>query len=270
MAAAGKALRSLRALRHDPPGYAKQGARRTTLQSALEQCEQFLGAASDTGYATQPVQLFYALSQAGRAIVAASPRVGNQGWKVSGHGLTANTNATVAADVMVTATKSGLFPAVASALDAEALVPDEPVALRELWPLLPETVDVPLTADVMFPALLFFQDRWPKTGTFTHAEITWIPRQVRDLYGQDPVRVKEHLDRYPALRGSMLRVSQPMGGLDWSSAGPGLGLSVEWRSGSPPLMLPDNKTLSDLGAMPLSLGAEPGETGLTSPRTSPK
>jgi hypothetical protein len=26
-----------------------------------------------------------------------------------------------------------------------------------------------------------------------------------------------------------------------------MGLSIEWRRGSPPLMLPDNKTLSDLG-----------------------
>lgn len=26
-----------------------------------------------------------------------------------------------------------------------------------------------------------------------------------------------------------------------------MGLSVEWRSGTPPLMLPDNKTLGDLG-----------------------
>ncbi|MGH3940561.1 MAG: YaaC family protein [Pseudonocardiaceae bacterium] len=246
MAAAGRALRSLRALRHDPPGYAKQGARRATFQSALEQCEQFLGAASDTGYATRPVQLFYALSQASRAIVAASPRVGNQAWRVSGHGLTANTNAAIAADVIVTATKVGLFPAVASALDVEALVPDEPVALRELWPLLLETVDFPLTDDVMLPVLLFFQDGWPKAGTFTHAEVNWIPRQVRDLYGQDRARVKEHLDRYPALRGSMPQVS-PMGGVAWRNAGPGMGLSVEWRSGSPPLMLFDNKTLSDLG-----------------------
>jgi hypothetical protein len=163
------------------------------------------------------------------------------------NGLTANTNAAVAADVIVTATRVGLFPAVASALDVEALVPDEPVSLRELWPLLPETADVPLTADVMLPALLFLQDGWPTTGTFARAEVNWIPRQVQDLYGQDRVRVKEHLDRYPALRGSMLQVSQPMGGLDWSSAGPGMTLTVEWCSGSPPLMLADNKTLSDLG-----------------------
>ena len=83
-------------------------------QPSLNQCEQFLDAASSTGYATRPVQLFYALSQTGRAIVAASPRVGNQNWHVSGHGLTVGTNAAVAADVTVTATRSGLFPAVAS------------------------------------------------------------------------------------------------------------------------------------------------------------
>lgn len=247
MAAVGLTLRSLRALRHDPPGYAKRGARRTTFQSALEQCEQFLGAASDTGYATRPVQLFYALSQAGRAIVAASPHIGNQSWKISGHGLTANTNAASAADVSVTATKSGLFPAVASALGIEALVADESVALRELWPLLPEMVDFPLTAEVMFPALLFSQDGWPKAGPFVRAQVNWIPRRVRDLYGQDRARVKEHLDRYPALRGSILSVSQPIGGLDWHTVGPGMGLTVEWRSGSPPLMLHDEKTLDDLG-----------------------
>jgi hypothetical protein len=107
-------------------------------QSSLEQCEQFLDAADDTGYATRPVQLFYALSQASRAIVAASPRVDNQAWKVSGHGLTAGTGAATAADVTVRATRTGLFPAVASAIGAEVLVPDEPAALREVWPLLPE------------------------------------------------------------------------------------------------------------------------------------
>lgn len=188
----GTAPRDLRALRYDPPGYAKQGARRRTFQSALEQCEQFQAAAHDAGYATRPVQLFYALSQAGRAIVAASPRMGNQAWRVSGHGLTANTNAASAADVTVTATKAGLFPAVAAALELEALVPDEPIALRELWPLLPESALVPLTTDAMLPVLLFSQQGWPDAAVFSEAEINWIPRHVKDLYGEDPARVKEH------------------------------------------------------------------------------
>ncbi|WP_439659414.1 YaaC family protein [Lentzea sp. HUAS TT2] len=246
-ATAAMALRGLRALRHDPPGYAKQGARRTTFQSALEQCEQFLAAATDTGYATRPVQLFFALSQAGRAIVAASPNISNQTWKISGHGLTANTNAAVAADVTVTATKSGLFPSVATALDIQAIVADEPVMLRKLWPLLPETAKVPLTDDVLTPALLFSQDGWPRPGPFAGAEVHWIPHRVKELLGNDPSQVKVHLDQYPSLRGSTLRTAKPLKVLEWRSAGPGLSLEVEWRSGSPPLAFADNKTLSDLG-----------------------
>src|ERR1700744_1023636 len=106
----GTATRDLRAFRYDPPGYAKRGARQTTFQSALEQCEQFLAAARPAGYATRPVQLFYALSQAGRAIVAASPRIGNQDWKIHGHGLAAFTDTTSAADVTITAAETGMFP----------------------------------------------------------------------------------------------------------------------------------------------------------------
>jgi hypothetical protein len=252
----GTAMRDLRALRYDPPGHAKHGSRRTTFQSALEQCEQFLAAAREAGYATRPVQLFYALSQAGRAMVAASPRIGNQAWRVSGHGLTANTNAVSAADVAVSAAKAGLFPSVAAALGIESLVPDEPVALRELWPLLPESAFVPLTADAMLPMLLFFPHGWPEwRAAFSQAEIAWIPRRVKDLYGEDPARVKEHLDRYPALRESTLQVSQPKSRLKWTNAGPGLSLGVRWsraaesRSGSPPLMLSDSRTRDGLGVV---------------------
>lgn len=245
MVADGKVLRSLRALRHDPPGYAGQGARRTMFQSSLNQCEQFLDAAGTTGFATRPVQLFYALSQAGRAIVAASPRVGNQEWRVSGHGLTAGTGTTVAADVTVMATGSGLFQSVASAMGVESLVPDEPVALRELWPLLPETVDVPLTEDVMLPALLFFQAGWPEGNTVERAQLDWIPSKVFDLYGLDRAPVKEHLDHYPALRDSVLSASLPAG-VDWRSEKFGMGLTIEWQGGTPP-MSTDLKTLDDLG-----------------------
>jgi hypothetical protein len=222
-------------------------------QSSLNQCEQFLDAAGHSGVATKPVQLFYGLSQAGRAIVAASPRVGNQAWQVNGHGLTAGTSAGVAADATVTATKNGLFPSVASAIGVEALIPDEPASLRDLWPLLPETADVPLTAEVLLPALLFFQDGWPEGSTFARAELAWIPRKVHDLYGQDPAHVKEHFDHYPALRSITLPVSRPMGKLNWRSEKRGMTLGVEWRKGvelgdgGQPLMLADIKTLNDLG-----------------------
>jgi hypothetical protein len=139
-----------------------------------------------------------------------------------------------------------LFPAVASAISAEALTPGEPAALRDLWPLLPETAPVPLSADGMLPALLFFQDGWPEAVTFTEAAIDWLPRRVYDLYNQDIVRVKEHLDLYPALRGSVLRGSLHAGRLNWRFEGPGAGLDVEWLDGTPPLALAAAKTLDDL------------------------
>ena len=149
-----------------------------------------------------------------------------------------------------------MFPSVAAALNIEPLVPDEPVALRELWPLLPESAFVPLTADAMLPVLLFSPHGWPEwRGVFSEAEIAWIPRRVKDLYGEDPVRVKEHLDRYPALRESTLKMYRelPIRRFKWASAGPGLCLGVRWRraveyfSGSEPLITGDSRTLDDLG-----------------------
>jgi hypothetical protein len=243
----GTATRDLRAFRYDPPGYAKHGARQTTFQSALEQCEQFLAAARPAGYATRSVQLFYALSQAGRAIVAASPHIGNQEWRVHGHGLTANTDPTKAADVTVTATKAGLFPSVATALNLEPLVPDEPVEVRELWPLLPETAFVPLSTDPLTPVLLFSLDQ--DSATFSHAKIDWIPARIKDSQGERPESVKQFLNAYPALREI---VPMTYGGrLIWSEAGPGLGLAVSWRRveqlGSTDVPLLESKTIDGLG-----------------------
>lgn len=239
----GLDIRELRALRYNPPGYAKRDARRTQFQSALEQFEQFLTAAAEAGYATRPVQLFYAISQAGRAIVAASPNIGNQAWRVNGHGLSASTGCLRVADTTVTAANTGLFQSVATALSVPTLVADEPVALRQLWALLPEALFSPLTSDALLPVLCFLP-----SGTFgfefSEAEIAWIPHSVRDQCGDSPERVKDYLDRYPALEGSVL---WPERRLDWGSGGHGLRLHVAWRDGTPPILLADNKTIRELG-----------------------
>ena len=89
----------------------------------------------------------------------AAEALSNQVWRVSRHGLTANTNAAAVAAAAVTATKAGLFPSVAAALGVGCLVPEEPVALRELWPLLPESIRVPLTADALLPVLIVLSGR---------------------------------------------------------------------------------------------------------------
>jgi hypothetical protein len=61
--------------------------RKATYLSALEQAEQFFKAATTAGTATMPVHLFYGLSQAGRAIVAAAANAGSD-WRLSDHGIT--------------------------------------------------------------------------------------------------------------------------------------------------------------------------------------
>lgn len=60
--------------------------------AAVEQCEQLLRGAATPGYASRPLNLFYGLSQAGRAIAAAwsPPPFGPQNsWRLAGHGITA-------------------------------------------------------------------------------------------------------------------------------------------------------------------------------------
>lgn len=74
----------LRASRAEPPGFASNDLeRRAIYGSALQQFEELLAAAKAVGPASQPLLLFYALSQAGRAIVAARGKHPH----VHGHGL---------------------------------------------------------------------------------------------------------------------------------------------------------------------------------------
>jgi hypothetical protein len=81
--------REIRALRSHPPGRAGKGDRKRVFGSALEQAEQLLTAAGAVGYASRPILLFYGLSQAGRAIAAASTAADNNSYRLSGHGIKA-------------------------------------------------------------------------------------------------------------------------------------------------------------------------------------
>jgi YaaC-like protein len=79
------AWQRIRGLRAQPPARVK-GERARVFVSALEQAEQLVNAAADVGPAASPLLLFYALSQAGRAIAAARL---DDPWRLSGHGLKA-------------------------------------------------------------------------------------------------------------------------------------------------------------------------------------
>jgi len=80
-------LYGIRATRSSPPGYARDDPeRRSVYGSALSQFDELIAAATAVGPASRPLPLFYALSQAGRAIAAAHA----EGvWRLRMHGLSA-------------------------------------------------------------------------------------------------------------------------------------------------------------------------------------
>lgn len=138
-------LRSLRGTRASPPALAAGDEdRRALYGAALEQFEQLLCAAGAVGPAARPLPLFYALSQAGRAIVAAS---GDEPH-VESHGLTEVRRNPPPADLLHrqikrAASKNGrdAFGAVSRAIGSPEL--QAPVELGALWAALPRTYRLP-------------------------------------------------------------------------------------------------------------------------------
>lgn len=128
-------LRNLRGTRAKPPFLAAADPRRRTLYGgALEQFEQLLHAAEVVGPAARPLPLFYALSQAGRAIVAAR----GEDPDVDGHGLVEDRRQPPPRDLLhrrvkPAPTKRGrdAFGAVSRAIGSAELV--APVELGAVW-----------------------------------------------------------------------------------------------------------------------------------------
>ena len=138
-------LRSIRASRATPPVLAGQDPTRGGLYAAsLEQFEQLLNAARVTGPAARPLPLFYALSQAGRAIVAAH----GQDLHVEGHGLTEDRVNPAPGDLLHRKVKRfpakhgrDAFGAVSRAIASPDLV--DQVELGAVWAALPNTYPIP-------------------------------------------------------------------------------------------------------------------------------
>lgn len=92
---ARESWRSIRTLRSDLPSniaavLASDSGRLETFHSALEQSQQQFAAAAAIGYESRPLNLFYGLSQAGRAVAAASELLDgsvDRPWRSTGHGV---------------------------------------------------------------------------------------------------------------------------------------------------------------------------------------
>lgn len=141
------AWQRIRVLRARPPARVERERERVFV-SALEQAEQLMRAAADVGPAASPLLLFYAVSQAGRAIAAARL---DDPWRLSGHGLKAPAAADPSAGLLrrvvrpdggqASEWRRQSFAGVAEATGSGQLTSD--LELGAVWAAIPELM-VPL------------------------------------------------------------------------------------------------------------------------------
>jgi len=138
------AWEKLRATRRSPPpAAAGDPVRRRTYVFALEQAEQMFRAAITVGVATRPLQVFYGLSQAGRAIAAAASALTGDRWELAGHGIRCDA-ATLRGplpDIRLEVGKAGgktSFVRVSELLGSSPWDGPDPVRLSEVWDCLPD------------------------------------------------------------------------------------------------------------------------------------
>ncbi|MGD6980925.1 YaaC family protein [Citricoccus sp. CH26A] len=135
-------------------------ARRRLFNSSLEQAQQQFEAARLVGFESRALNLYYGLSQAGRAISAAMTPAGtNQSPDVSGHGLKVldlpGTKPQKLFDMQVKGSGSDntSYRRLASLLDSDHL--SAPVSLGSIWHMLPDLyLDRPIGS--------YAEPRWPE------------------------------------------------------------------------------------------------------------
>ncbi len=237
------AWQMIRNLRHKPPGSAAGGARKQTFNAALEQAEQLFIAAENVGPATRPLLVFYGISQAGRAVAAAS-NLKNTRYRLSGHGITAigmdavhNTGLTKLA---VQDDGRGSFTEVAGVLKC-ASVPDE-TELGSFWNILPELRRFPLpgAADIRALRVRSAPKHLVRTARNALVELQYLPDDLAyvPLDNQSPddeaeltaerLRVENFLAQYPTLAD--FKIHGDMNKSIWTSGQPGYrSILIEWQ-----------------------------------------
>jgi hypothetical protein len=187
--------RRIRALRSDPPSRVNAD-RRATYAAALEQSEQQFAAAAQVATESRAINLFYGLSQAGRAIACAYADPGEP-YELRLHGITNKNLDDVPADrfpsltVQAVGLPNSSFRRL-SALTGSASL-DEPVEISALWAMLvePNVRGERLTSDAV-PSLMVTASRDQPDRPC----IVTIPRElVTDGADQDALA-----GLYPALK----------------------------------------------------------------------
>jgi len=241
----GGVWRALRKSRQSPPGAASESfpgnidsaigelspdgaARVGTYRAALEQAEQLMKATASTGPAAQPLALFYALSQFGRAIAAAalSLDTSTREFQLKGHGVKVTNldsadkdgvaKVTVTGDPRIARSpkQDGAFVKVAKALTASPM--REVRSLGQVLGWIPQSNEFSLRGREDPPEpILTVMSFYPADGGSQVVTISGLPF---DLLAGEPSpnnpggvvprrlepgdqRVADTLARYPSLRG---------------------------------------------------------------------
>ncbi|MGH3434075.1 MAG: YaaC family protein, partial [Thermocrispum sp.] len=231
-AAPDDAWERLRASRSNPPGRASSGARRKTYAAALEQAEQMFRAAATVGTATRPLQVFYGLSQAGRAIAAAAVALKEQDWRLDGHGVKASGFDQDLPEIEIRtdpATSRGSFVRLSRLLDSPVWEKD-PLRFEDVWDILPVNLDYPLTSRNRYPALYTDSEMYGEAHPLLHVPVCDIPDWVIDAGTREAVAA--FFATYPGLaqHHEYVRVSPAPDGLpDFTRYAHGGGeLRVSW------------------------------------------
>jgi hypothetical protein len=191
-------------------------------RAALQQFEELFESASDAGPASRPLPLFYALSQAGRAIAAA--RADGDDWDFHGHGLKLSQDQDLLHRV-VSPRGEGAFGVVRRATGSSPLA--QPVEVGALWSSLPDLADTSLP-DSEWPAALYF---WPQglVGQRGLIERAGPIKAAVPLGWEGEAALLEVLSKYPTAKGVTL--DSPQGVQPITVATPrGHGLLLSWSA----------------------------------------
>ncbi|MFJ9026032.1 YaaC family protein [Streptomyces sp. NPDC102259] len=197
---AAQAWERLRASRWSPPGRADTGSRQKTYVAALEQSEQTFQAAAAVGTATRPMQVFYGLSQAGRAIAAAAWSLKGEDWNLTSHGIKATGFHLSFPDIQIRTDQrstQGSFVKVSEALGSPVWEKD-PVRLEDVWDLLPTNLRYPLTTrDRLTPLYADESGIGMHHHSLLSIPVSHIPARVVDAGTGEALA--EFLTAYPAV-----------------------------------------------------------------------
>jgi YaaC-like Protein len=209
------AWQSIRLLRARPP-FEVTADRQSVFASALEQSEQLMRAAATVGPAARPLPLFYALSQAGRAIAAC--RLVNR-WRLSGHGLSMvhqpeavgllRRQVKLQPDTQkaLTAGRLNSFAGVSAAVGSE--VPSGTIELGAVWAAIPDLMEPQPQMPTLDPAwrrpLIAFDEDWDVDPVVHRGALPGVPLRLL-LSGLPPDATPEQLidelAQYPTAAGA--------------------------------------------------------------------